>query len=272
MRSDEKVVGDDQIVEFAKNDIEIIEMELAFADISSIENHLPKVAKTMKSNPKMPPKKPHFWPARKIFSWAAISKFNEFFAKLSDEDRVFAKNLNLFSLKPRIYLFNVSENDLTREDRKTELSNLVSPAKSVFVCAELESEIREMDEMDAAELLADYGVEDSGLQFSQKQPMKLSGFNHIWPPAKKKLDLTIKIGATAPEAAGVIHTDFRKGFIAAQIVSYGDLTAAGSEKSARESGKMRTEGKTYVMQDGDVVEFRSTFRIFLAENYLETAR
>lgn len=258
LRSDEKVVGDDQIVEFAKNDIEIIEMELAFADISSIENHLPKVAKTMKSDPKNAAKETEFLTsAQNILMSGDFAKSNEFFAKLSDEDRVFAKNLNLFSLKPRIYLFNVSENDLTREDRKTELSNLVSPAKSVFVCAELESEIREMDEMDAAELLADYGVEDSGLKILAKTAYETLGLqSYLTAGEKETRAWTIKIGATAPEAAGVIHTDFQKGFIAAQIVSYGDLTAAGSEKSARESGKMRTEGKTYVMQDGDVVEFR----------------
>jgi GTP-binding protein YchF len=258
LRADEKVFGDDDIVNFAKNDIAIIETELALADISTIENHLPKLTKMKKADPKLFAAEEKFLTtAQNILGEDDFAKSLEFFANLSADEKVFAKNLALFSLKPRIYLFNVSENDLTNISRKNELSALVAPAKSVFVCAELESEIREMDEMDAGELLADYGVKESGLEILAKSAYEALGLqSYLTAGEKETRAWTIRVGATAPEAAGVIHSDFERGFIAAQIISYDDLVAAGSEKVAKENGKIRTEGKTYVMRDGDVVEFR----------------
>lgn len=258
LRADEKIVADDEIVDFAKSDIEIIETELALADISSLENRLAKLPKLAKADPKLFAKESAFLTAAQdILMLGDFAKTNAFFANLSDEEKSFAGELQLFALKPRIYLFNVSENDLTNSSRKAELADLVAPAQSVFISAELENEIRELDEMDAVELLADYGVEDSGLKILAKTAYETLGLqSYLTAGQKETRAWTIKKGATAPEAAGVIHTDFERGFIAAQIVNYDDLVREGSEAAAKAKGLVRTEGKSYVMRDGDVVEFR----------------
>lgn len=241
-----------------KDDIDIIETELALADIASIENRLPKIQKMMKADPKAATREIDFLKSAQDFLLEGnFAKTTAFFAELPDEEYNFAKNLQLFALKPRIYLFNVSENDLTNTSRKAELSELVKPSQAIFICAELESEIREMDEIDAQELLSDYGVEDSGLKVLAKAAYETLGLQSYLTAGEKEVRAwTIKRGATAPEAAGVIHSDFERGFIAAQIVDYDDLVREGSESAARAKGLVRTEGKSYIMRPGDVVEFR----------------
>ncbi len=237
-------------------DIEIIETELALADIATIENHLPKVKKLAKADPKAAQKEIDFLESLEN-ELMTSSKISRTPAEFDDAERKIAKNLQLFVLKPRIYLFNVSENDLTDDAKKRELSALVAPAKSVFVCAELESEIRELSETDAAELLSDYGVAESGLALLTGSAYEALGLQSYLTAGEKEIRAwTIRRGATAPEAAGAIHSDFERGFIAAQIVDFDDLVACGSFAKARENGKVRTEGKTYVMRPGDVVEFR----------------
>jgi ribosome-binding ATPase YchF (GTP1/OBG family) len=169
----------------------------------------------------------------------------------------FITDLNLLTAKPVIYVFNVDEETLVNDDRKSDLAKLVSPAKAIFVCAKLEDELKELSSEDSSELLASYGVKETGLLQLAHAAYDILGLQSYLTAGPKEVRAwTIKKGATAPQAAGVIHTDFEKGFIAAQIVDYDDLMATGSEFAAKSIGKMRTEGRDYVMRPGDVVEFR----------------
>ncbi len=235
-----------------KSDIEVINTELMLADVSTIENHLPKLSKEAKSDPKM----------RTAVEYLN-SVQNELLAgKIPVYDREKLHGLDLLTAKPVIYLFNVDENGLTDQQKQTELSDIVNAEQSnlssiVFICAELESEIRELSTVEAEELLTDYGVTESGLAKLAHAAFDTLGLQSYLTAGPKEVRAwTIKKGATAPQAAGVIHTDFERGFIAAQIVSYPDLIAAGSEQAAKAAGKVRTEGKNYVMQPDDIVEFR----------------
>lgn len=234
-----------------KSDIEIINTELILADLQTIEKHLPKLQKEAKASPA----------ARDAVGYLeSLKRHLEEGTPLSalpslDEEAI--SDLHLLTAKPVIYAFNVDENTLTNETQKKELSNLVAPAKSLFVCAKLEEEIKDLTVIEAQELLESYGVEETGLQqliYSAYDTLGLQSYLTAGP--KEVRAWTIHQGYTAPQAAGVIHTDFERGFIAAQIVDYDDLINAGSEVAAKAAGKVRTEGKTYVMQPGDVVEFR----------------
>lgn len=159
--------------------------------------------------------------------------------------------------KPVIYMFNVSEEQLVDENLQKEMRALVAPAQAVFVNAKLEEEMAGMAVAEKMEFLKSYGVEQDALGELIKAAYKTLGLQSFLTAGKKECRAwTIKQGATAPEAAGVIHTDFQRGFIAAQICKFDDLARLGSEKAVKEAGLMRTEGKDYVMQDGDVVEFR----------------
>jgi ribosome-binding ATPase len=163
----------------------------------------------------------------------------------------------LLTDKPFIYVFNLDDTDLGDEGLRAKLGDLVAPAPAVFVSAKLESELIGLDAADAAELLEEYGQHESGLAILARVGFETLGLQtYLTAGPKESRAWTIKRGATAPEAAGVIHTDFQKGFIKAEIVSYDDLVAAGSIAAARAAGKARIEGKDYVMADGDVVEFR----------------
>lgn len=234
-----------------KSDIEIINTELILADLQTIEKHLPKLQKEAKASPA----------ARDAVGYLeSLKRHLEEGTPLSalpslDEEAI--SDLHLLTAKPVIYAFNVDENTLTNETQMKELSNLVAPAKSLFVCAKLEEEIKDLTVIEAQELLESYGVEETGLQqliYSAYDTLGLQSYLTAGP--KEVRAWTIHQGYTAPQAAGVIHTDFERGFIAAQIVDYDDLISAGSEQAAKAAGKVRTEGKTYVMQPGDVVEFR----------------
>jgi GTP-binding protein YchF len=229
-------------------DIEIIKTELMLADIQTIENHLPKAAKEAKGNPKM----------SAVVDYLKSVQSSLLAGSVPDNwDKEKLHGLDLLSAKPVIYLFNVSENDLTDQARQSELASLVAPVKAVFICAELESEIRELPEIEAEELLDDYGVTESGLVQLARAAYDTLGLQSFLTAGEKEVRAwTIHAGWTAPQAAGVIHTDFERGFIAAEVVAYPDLVAAGSEIAARKAGKIRTEGRNYIMQPDDVVEFR----------------
>jgi ribosome-binding ATPase YchF (GTP1/OBG family) len=163
----------------------------------------------------------------------------------------------LLTDKPFIYVFNLDDGDLGDEGLRAKYADLVAPAPAVFVSAKLESELIGLDEADSLELLEEYGQHESGLAILARVGFETLGLQtFLTAGPKESRAWTIKKGATAPEAAGVIHTDFQKGFIKAEIVSYDDLVAAGSIAAARAAGKARIEGKDYVMADGDVVEFR----------------
>lgn len=159
--------------------------------------------------------------------------------------------------KPVIYMFNVDEKQLLDEDLKKKLSEMVKPSRAVFVNAKLEAEMSGMSPEERKEFLREYGIQEDALGELVKAAYETLGLQSFLTAGKKEVRAwTIKAGATAPEAAGVIHTDFQRGFIAAEVMSFEDLKELGSEQAVKAAGKLRTEGKTYVMKDGDVVEFR----------------
>ncbi len=245
------IIRHDNGVVNPKSDIEIINTELILADIQTIETRLPKLQKESKAKPA----------AREQVGYLeSLLRHLEAGTPLSslpDLNEEVIADLHLLTAKPVIYAFNVDEMTLTNDAQKAQLTSLIAPAHSIFVCAKLEDELKGLDTTDAKELLESYGVEETGLQQMIHAAYSTLGLQSYLTAGPKEVRAwTIKRGATAPQAAGVIHTDFERGFIAAQIVDYDDLMAAGSETAAKSAGKVRTEGKEYIMQPGDVVEFR----------------
>lgn len=234
-----------------KKDIEVINTELSLADIQSLETHLIKTQKEVKSNPKAIEKIDYLkFLINELGSGKLISD-------LPDIKNELINGLNLLTAKPVIYMFNVDEATLNNYSQKQALQDIVSPARSIFVCAKLEDELKTLDRREASELLESYGVQENGLiQLIHTAYDVLGLQSFLTAGAKEVRAWTIKKGSTAPEAAGVIHTDFEKGFIAVQVVDYDDLVSAGSELVAKQHGKVRTEGRTYIMRPGDIVEFR----------------
>lgn len=234
-----------------KKDIDVINTELVLADLQTVENRLPKVEKEAKANPKLKPVLDTLNRVRQLLdSGIPLSSSSEI-------DLSLIGDLFLLSAKPVIYVFNVDEKGLTDDNKKQSLSELVAPARAVFVCAKLESELQSLDETDRKELLLSYGVASSGLDQLTYAAYETLGLQSYLTAGEKEVRAwTIKKGSTAPQAAGVIHGDFERGFIAAQIVDYDDLVNAGSEVAAKAAGKVRTEGKDYTMRPGDIVEFR----------------
>lgn len=234
-----------------KADIEIINTELILADMQTIEGRIPKLQKEAKSKPA----------AREQIGYLeSLIRHLEAGTPLSslpslDEEAI--SDLHLLTAKPAIYIFNVNEETLTDEEARRELTALVAPARTIFVCAKIEEEIKDLPEAEALELLEMYGASETGLHQLIKVAYDTLGLQSYLTAGQKEVRAwTIHKGDTAPQAAGVIHTDFERGFIAAAIVDYDELVAAGSEQAAKAAGKMRTEGRDYVMQPGDVVEFR----------------
>lgn len=234
-----------------QKDIEVINTELVLADLQTVDKRLPKLEKEARANPKLKPLVESYQQVKALLDsgqplWADDTI-----------DRQHIADLQLLTAKPIIYVFNVSEEDLAATERQQELSAMVAPSRALFVCAKLESELHSLDPAEATELLESYGQTESGLvQLIQAAYDTLSLQSYLTAGEKEVRAWTIPKGATAPQAAGVIHGDFEKGFIAAQVVDYHDLIAAGSETAAKAAGKIRTEGKDYVMQPNDVVEFR----------------
>jgi ribosome-binding ATPase YchF (GTP1/OBG family) len=167
------------------------------------------------------------------------------------------RELQLLTAKPFLYVFNMDVSELADEDLRKRLSELVAPAEAIFLDAKTEADLAELTEEEAAELLAEAGLGEPGLAQLARAGFRALGLRTFLTAGPKETRAwEIKAGATAPEAAGVIHTDFQRGFIKAEVVSFEDLMAAGSVPAARAVGKARIEGKDYVMRDGDVVEFR----------------
>jgi hypothetical protein len=233
------------------DDIGIINTELILADIQTIDNHLPKLQKEAKAKAMLRPQVEYIQSLRETLeSDIPLSH-------LGPLNNDYIADLHLLTAKPVIYAFNVDEDMLTNEVEQTKLRQLVAPSKAVFVCAKLEEELKGLNITDAEELLQSYGVQETGLaQLIHAAYDTLGLQSYLTAGPKEVRAWTIKKGATAPQAAGAIHTDFERGFIAAQVVDYNDLVVAGSEAAAKSAGKVRTEGKEYVMQPGDVVEFR----------------
>jgi GTP-binding protein YchF len=235
------------------NDISVINTELALADLQTIEKVLPRLEKEARTDAK---KKPFISLLQRAKSMLddgnPISSDEQLRQEISEY-----KELQLLTAKPIIYLFNVDEKLLTDQEKQAKLSQLVAPNKALFVCAKLEDELRSLSDEERTEMLAEYGVKESGLlQLIHAAYDTLGLQSYLTAGEKECRAWTIKKGATAPQAAGVIHGDFERGFIAAEVVDYADLTSAGSMQAAKAAGKVRTEGKTYIMQPNDVVEFR----------------
>lgn len=234
-----------------KNDIEVINTELILADIQTIENRLPKLQKEAKAKPALRKQADYL---NKLLEQLQSGNL---LSSIKDLDLEAIADLHLLTAKPVIYAFNVDENTLTDDKKKDELAKMVLPAKSIFVCAKLEEELKGLDESDAKDLLESYGVKETGLNQMIHAAYDTLGLQSYMTTGPKEVHAwTIKKGWTAPQAAGVIHTDFERGFIAAQVINYNDLVACGSELEAKNHGKIRTEGKDYVMSPNDVVEFR----------------
>jgi len=237
-------------------DISVINTELVLADLATVERRLPILDKEARANPKLKPLADDLSKAKSLLDEDKVLHSHlETFSE--DGLRLLSQELGLITIKPTIYVFNVDEATLTDDSKKQELGKLVAGSPALFLCAKLEDELRSLDEADRQELLESYGQKESGLvQLIQSAYSTLGLQSYLTAGEKEVRAWTISKGSTAPQAAGVIHGDFERGFIAAQVVSYPDLMAAGSEQAAKAAGKMRTEGKTYVMQPNDVVEFR----------------
>lgn len=236
------------------HDIEVIKTELVLADLQTVQNRKTKISKEARANPKL---KPIAETMENIEQLLNDGKALWEDSKLLDDYKDYARDLQLMTAKPILYLFNIDDTRLGDKAYKDELAALVTPAPSLFVSAKLEDELRGLDPEDQAEFLESYGANESGLVQVIRAAYDLLGLQSYLTAGEKEVRAwTIPKGATAPQAAGVIHGDFEKGFIAAQVVDYDDLIAAGSETAARSAGKIRTEGKDYIMRPGDVVEFR----------------
>jgi ribosome-binding ATPase len=233
------------------NDISTISTELILADLQTVEKAIPRLEKEAKGKKDLLPVVAAAREAQE-----ALEAGTPIIA--TDIDRNLIRELSLLTAKPYIYVFNCDSDELADEALKSRMRELVAPAEAVFLDAKFEAELVELDDEDEArEMLAELGVDEPGLEVLARVGFDTLGLQtYLTAGPKESRAWTIRKGATAPEAAGVIHTDFQKGFIKAEIVSFDELMSAGSMLKARELGKVRMEGKDYVMQDGDVVEFR----------------
>ncbi|MDN5761360.1 MAG: redox-regulated ATPase YchF [Microlunatus sp.] len=232
------------------NDIETISTELILADLQTVERALPRLEKEARIN------------KGKVAALQAVKEAQEV---LDSGRTVFAAGLDiaplrelfLLTAKPFLYVFNCDSDELADEDLKARMRELVAPAEAIFLDAKIESELVEMEPEEAREFLAEMDVGEPGLEVLARVGFDTLGLQtYLTAGPKESRAWTVSKGATAPEAAGVIHTDFQKGFIKAEVISFDELVAAGSMQAAKAKGKLRLEGKDYVMADGDVVEFR----------------
>ncbi len=232
------------------SDMETINTELALADLQTIEKALPRLEKESRINKE---------------TVAVVEAVKKAEAHLqsgkplssSGLDLELLRDLHLLTAKPFLYVFNVDAAELNDGDLRKKLSDLVAPAEAIFLDAKTEAELAELSDEDALELLQSIGMKEPGLATLARVGFDVLGLQtYLTAGPKEARAWTIHKGDTAPMAAGVIHTDFQKGFIKAEIVSFGDLIACGTMAEAKAKGKVRMEGKEYVMADGDVVEFR----------------
>jgi GTP-binding protein YchF len=232
-------------------DISTIVTELVLADMQTLESRIPRLEKDIRTDKSKV--------AQLEESRRALDVLNEGRPVSAEPklDAALLRDAQLLTAKPFLYVFNLDDTDLADTALQEKLRASVAPAPAVFLSAKLEAELAELEDEDAAELLAEMGQQEAGLpQLAHVGFQTLGLQTYLTAGPKETRAWTIKKGATAPEAAGVIHTDFQRGFIKAEVVSFGDLDHYGSMADARAAGKVRIEGKDYVMADGDVVEFR----------------
>jgi GTP-binding protein YchF len=247
--SDPDVVHVDGRVD-PREDVETINTELILADLQTVEKALPRMQKEARLAKDRQVAVDLVEQAQRV-----LGEGTTIFS--SGLDREALRDLHLLTAKPFLYVFNMDEDELGKDALKAELSGLVAPAEAIFLDAKIEAELLELPDDEALELLRSTGQEESGLTLLARVGFATLGLQTFLTAGPKEARAwTIRRGATAPEAAGVIHTDFQRGFIKAEVVSYADLVEAGSMAEARARGKVRIEGKDYLMADGDVVEFR----------------
>jgi GTP-binding protein YchF len=250
-----RVFNDDDVVHVdgridPGSDMETINTELALADLQTIEKAIPRLEKEAKT---AKDRQPVLEAVKAANEWLQSGKP----LSQSSIDRNLLHELHLLTAKPFLYVFNVDAAELADRDLRAKLQALVSPAQAIFLDAKTEAELAELSDEDAMELLESIGLEEPGLATLARVGFDALGLQtYLTAGPKEARAWTIHKGDTAPKAAGVIHTDFEKGFIKAEIVSFADLIEAGSMSEAKSKGKVRMEGKDYVMADGDVVEFR----------------
>jgi ribosome-binding ATPase len=236
------------------DDIETINTELILADLQTLDKALPRLEKEAKLRKDRAPMVAAAQAARELLNNGTTLYAG---ATAAGIDTAELRELHLLTGKPFLYVFNVDEEELANSDFLAELAALVAPAEAVFMDAKVESELIDLPEEEARELLESIGQHETGLHQLIRVGFRTLGLQtYLTAGPKEARAWTIPVGATAPEAAGVIHSDFQRGFIKAEIVGYDDLIVAGSVAAAKAAGKVRIEGKDYVMQDGDVVEFR----------------
>jgi len=233
------------------SDISTIQTEMILADLQTVEKAIPRLEKEARGKKELAANLEAAKEARE-----ALEAGTPIIA--TKIDRSLIRELMLLTAKPYLYVFNCDHDELSDEDLKQSMRDLVAPSEAIFLDAKFESELVELgDDDEAREMLAEMGIYEPGLDVLARVGFDTLGLQtYLTAGPKESRAWTIRKGATAPEAAGVIHTDFQKGFIKAEIVSFDDLVAAGSMLKAKELGKVRMEGKDYVMHDGDVVEFR----------------
>jgi len=232
------------------NDISTIQTELILADLDTVERAVTRLEKESRKVKDLVANLDAAKAAKE-----ALESGTPIIA--TDIDRSLLRELSLLTAKPFLYVFNCDADELADGELKQRMRDLVAPAEAIFLDAKFESELIELDDEEAVEFLAEAGVDEPGLEVLARVGFETLGLQtYLTAGPKETRAWTVPQGASAPEAAGVIHTDFQKGFIKAEIVSYDDLVAAGSMAKAKEAGKVRMEGKDYIMADGDVVEFR----------------
>ncbi|RAN79114.1 redox-regulated ATPase YchF [Bacillus sp. SRB_336] len=237
-----------------RSDMETINTELILADLQTIEKAVPRVEKAVKLKQREAAELDAIKDAQKV-----LERGDTIFASVKSDklDMEHLKELGLLTAKPFIYVFNVDDAVLGSPERQAELRELVAPADSIFLDAKLEADLVELDEAEAREMLEMNGQDESGLDQLARVGFHTLGLQtYLTAGPKEARAWTIRQGDTAPQAAGVIHSDFQRGFIKAEVVHFQDLIDAGSMHEAKARGKVRIEGKEYVMHDGDVVEFR----------------
>ncbi|MDR2748346.1 MAG: redox-regulated ATPase YchF [Bifidobacteriaceae bacterium] len=236
------------------DDIEIINYELILADLQTLENAMPRLDKELRGG-KI--EKDYY---NEILNAKSLLEQGVLLSKAQTDKKIdleVIRDLQLLTTKPFIYVFNVDEKLLSDKDKLSQLEKIVDSKNCIFLDAQFESELVDLSEADALEMLKMSGQDESGLDKLAKMGFSVLGLQTFLTAGEKEVRAwEIKKGWTAPKAAGVIHTDFEKGFIKAEIVSYSDLIAFGSLHAARDAGKVRMEGKDYIMQKDDVVEFR----------------
>jgi len=233
-----------------KKDMETINTELCLADLQTLEKAIPRLEKEVRTAKEKQPVLNAAKEASEILNKGQLLRG-------SKVDITVIAELQLLTAKPFLYVFNVDAAELSDNKLRDELAALVKPAEAIFLDAKTEAELADLDEADALELLKSIGLSEPGLTTLARVGFNTLGLQtYLTAGPKESRAWTIHKGDTAPAAAGVIHTDFQKGFIKAEVVAFDDLVAAGSMVQARANGKVRMEGKDYVMADGDVVEFR----------------